>query len=126
MAAKSAVNPCCPEEKSVVNPPAGVVEEEAAEDAGCKIPPADDGKLEWEKEELPWVMGWRRPPPPAAGAAVEGCRSPLEAGEMEEREEPGLGCRLVKDELLPWAEAPPVGGGVGCRSPVLPPPGAEV
>ena len=51
---------------------------------------------------------------------MEGCSSPLEEGEMDE---PGLGCRLVKDEL-PWTEEPPAG--VGWRSPALPPPVIEV
>ena len=126
MAAKSAVNPpCCPEEKSVAKPL--VSPEEAAgeeEEMGCKIPPADGGKLEWAKEEELLPTGWRRPLPlPAAGAAAEGCSSPLEAGVIDAREEPGLGCRPVKDEL-PWREVAPVG--TGFSSPALPPLGMEV
>ena len=54
---------------------------------------------------------------------MEGCNSPVEVGAIDEREEPGLGCRLVK-EAPPWAEELPVG--VGCRSPAPPPPGMVV
>ena len=90
-------------------------------DKGCKIPPPPVGGKLGEKEEAPWVLAWGRLLPPEAAAVVmEGCNSPLGGGEIEGREEAGLGCRPAKEEP-PWAEVP--AAGVGCRRLALPPPG---
>lgn len=119
MAAKSDLKHCCPEEKSVANPPVGP---EEVEDRGCRIPTADGGTMEWEREELVRVMGWRRPLPAAAGTAEEGGSSPLWEDEEGEREEAGLGCRTPKEELG-RTEGP--ANGVGCSRPAPPPPDTE-